>query len=49
MNEIALFLSIIVMFVIRIGLPVLTLIALGILFDRWQSQRQHWVNIHYSI
>ena len=38
MNEILLALSVVALFLIRIGVPVAVLIVLGILIDRWQSK-----------
>lgn len=40
MAEIGLTLSVIVLFIIRIGIPVIVLVTLGILIDRWQSKRE---------
>ncbi|MBN2304146.1 MAG: hypothetical protein JXQ72_06710 [Anaerolineae bacterium] len=33
-------LMVIGLFLLRIGLPVITLVVLGILIDRWQSKRE---------
>lgn len=44
MNEMQLTMSVVVLFVARIGLPMLVLIGSGILIDHWQSHRhsQRW-------
>lgn len=39
MEQILLILSVAIMFLIRIGVPVIVLIILGILIDRWQAKR----------
>ncbi len=39
MNEIQLAVGVVALFVARIGLPMLTLIVIGIMIDRWQSMR----------
>lgn len=39
MNGIWVVLSVAGLFLVRIGLPVLMLVILGILIDRWQSKR----------
>ena len=39
MNEIQLAVGVVALFVARIGLPMLILIVIGILVDRWQSKR----------
>jgi hypothetical protein len=33
-------LSVAVLFLLRIGIPVMLLVGLGILIDRWQSKRE---------
>ena len=38
MTEIGLAISVIVIFLIRIGIPLLLLVALGIVIDRWQRR-----------
>jgi type III secretory pathway component EscR len=40
MNDILLTLGVIVLFVARIGIPMMILIGLGIALDRWQSRRE---------
>lgn len=40
-------LSVALMFFLRIGIPVLVLIVLGALIDRWQSQRDDYIR-HYD-
>lgn len=48
MNELSLMFGVVLMFLLRIGLPVLVLIVLGVLIDRWQSQRDDYVRQHYT-
>lgn len=40
MDEIMMVLSIAGLFLIRVGIPVILLVALGVLIDRWQSKRE---------
>jgi hypothetical protein len=40
MDDLQLILSVTSLFLLRIGLPVLLLVGLGILVDRWQSKRE---------
>ena len=40
MEQATLVLTIVVMFVIRLGIPVLTLVLIGVLIDRIQSNRE---------
>ena len=40
MEQLFTILSVAALFLVRIGVPVLILIALGILVDRWQSKRE---------
>jgi hypothetical protein len=40
MEQVLLVVSVAVMFIIRIGVPVILLLSLGILIDRWQSRRE---------
>ena len=40
MEQLLTILSVAALFLVRIGVPVLILIALGILVDRWQSKRE---------
>ncbi len=44
MESISLTVTVLVMFLIRIGIPILLLIILGTLIDRWQTAREK--NIH---
>ncbi len=39
MEQILTILAVAVLFLVRIGVPVIILISLGILVDRWQSKR----------
>lgn len=49
MEQITLVLSIVLMFVIRIGIPVLVLVLIGTLIDRIQSRREkHLPQITYQ-
>jgi hypothetical protein len=41
MEQILLVLGVAAAFLIRIGIPVILLIGLGILIDRWQSKREN--------
>lgn len=40
MEQLLLVLSVAAMFIIRIGIPVILLLAIGLLIDRWQSKRE---------
>jgi hypothetical protein len=40
MEQVALVVSVAAAFLLRIGVPVILLIGLGILIDRWQSKRE---------
>jgi Sec-independent protein secretion pathway component TatC len=40
MESLLLIVSVTVLFVIRIGIPVVILFSIGILIDRWQSRRE---------
>ena len=40
MDDLLLTLSIIILFLVRVGVPVLVLVTLGVLIDRWQSRRE---------
>lgn len=50
MNELQLTVNVILLFMVRIGLPMLVLVFSGILIDRWQSKRtpasKHSLVIH---
>jgi hypothetical protein len=41
-------LSVIGLFMLRIGVPVLLLVALGILIDRWQTRRDEYIDQRYG-
>jgi hypothetical protein len=43
MDEILSILAVVALFLIRIGIPVIILITLGIVIDRWQSRREEAV------
>jgi uncharacterized membrane protein len=40
MEQVLLVVSVAAMFIIRIGIPVILLLSVGILIDRWQSKRE---------
>ena len=41
-------LSVVGLFMLRIGVPVLLLVALGIIIDRWQSRREEYIDKRYG-
>ena len=41
MENVLMIVSVAVLFLVRIGVPVLLLVSLGLLIDRWQSKREH--------
>jgi hypothetical protein len=41
-------LSVVGLFMLRIGVPVLLLVALGIVIDRWQSRREEYIDQRYG-
>jgi hypothetical protein len=41
-------LSVIALFMLRIGVPVLLLVALGIIVDRWQTRREEYIDQRYG-
>jgi hypothetical protein len=48
MDGILAVLSVAGLFMLRIGVPVLVLVALGILVDRWQTRRDEHINQRYG-
>lgn len=40
MEQLLLVVSVAAMFLLRIGVPVILLLSIGILIDRWQSKRE---------
>lgn len=48
MNDILMVVNVVVLFLLRIGLPVLVLVTLGTLIDRWQKQRESQIEHDYS-
>lgn len=48
MENLSLTLSVVVLFVLRIGIPVLLLIILGVLIDRWQTAREKQIRGRYQ-
>ncbi len=40
MNDLMMVLGVALLFLFRIGVPVILLVGLGILIDRWQSNRE---------
>ena len=49
MQDIQLILSVAIMFFLRIGIPLLVLITLGTLIDRWQTSRENEIRQRYDI
>ncbi len=43
MDQLLLTLSIVALFLIRLGVPVILLISVGVVIDRWQSKREQKV------
>ena len=41
MENVLMIVSVAVLFIVRIGIPVLVLVSLGLLIDRWQSKREN--------
>lgn len=48
MQDIQLVLGVAVIFFLRIGIPVLLLIILGTLIDRWQTARENEIRRRYG-
>lgn len=48
MQEIQLILGVALMFLLRIGIPVLLLITLGAVIDRWQTARENEIRQRYG-
>jgi hypothetical protein len=48
MEDLLLTLSVALMFFLRIGIPVLVLVALGAVIDRWQSRRDDYIRRYYD-
>lgn len=48
MNELMLIIEVTILFFLRIGIPVLALIILGVVIDRWQSRREAEVQNYYA-
>jgi hypothetical protein len=48
MQDISLILEIALLFFLRIGFPVLALIALGVVIDRWQTRREAAIRQRYE-
>lgn len=48
MQNLELVFSVVVLFLLRIGLPVLLLIILGTLIDRWQTARENEIRRRYG-
>lgn len=40
MDQLLLTLSIVALFLVRLGIPVILLISVGVIIDRWQSKRE---------
>jgi len=43
MEDLSLYAGVIGLFILRLGVPMLVLVSLGILLDRWQSHRNHHI------
>lgn len=48
MNELTMIIEVTILFFIRIGIPLLLLIVLGVVVDRWQSHREAQVRSYYQ-
>jgi hypothetical protein len=48
MQDIQLILGVALMFLLRIGIPVLLLITLGAVIDRWQTARENEIRQRYG-
>jgi hypothetical protein len=48
MDDIGMVLGVVVLFLVRVGLPVIALVALGLLVDRWQSKRERDIQQKYG-
>lgn len=48
MQDIQIILGVALMFLLRIGIPVLLLITLGTLIDRWQTARENEIRRRYG-
>jgi hypothetical protein len=44
MDDLLMVLSVAGLFLLRIGVPVMLLVGLGLLIDRWQSKRERDIN-----
>ena len=49
MNEILAVLTVIGLFMIRIGIPILLLVGLGLLIDRWQTKRAEELRLQMQL
>jgi hypothetical protein len=47
MQDLQLVIGVAVMFFVRIGIPLLLLIALGTIIDRWQTARENEIRRRY--
>lgn len=47
MSDILLTLSVVLMVFLRIGIPILALVALSAIVNRWQSGRDEYIRQHY--
>ena len=48
MNELLSILGVMGFFLLRVGLPIVLLVALGILIDRWQTKREEKIRQYYA-
>ena len=47
MSDLLLILSVVLMFFLRIGIPILALVVLSVIVNRWQTQREDYIREHY--
>jgi len=48
MNEMVAVLEVVGLFVLRVGVPLMMLVALGILIDKWQTRRNEEIKRMYQ-
>jgi len=48
MNELTSILGVTAMFLLRVGLPIVLLVILGIAIDRWQTKREERIRKYYA-
>jgi hypothetical protein len=47
MNDVMMVISVVVIFFLRIGIPVIILVGLGVMIDRWQRHRESDIESKY--